>query len=498
MTANQSQSARDQLTDQQAAAVALFGAGKSFAVEAGAGTGKTHTLRAMALTDPNRSGVYVAFNKAIVSDAQRRMPSNVRANTVHSMAHGAVGRDYSHRLRNSARMRPADLARRLGVDAMVVTYLGANKRLAPGYLASHVMKAVRIFCQTADREPRAKHFPYIDGIDHPDGERRTFANNNAVANALEPALRRAWADITNLNGELRFEHGHYLKMWQLGGAVVPCDYLMLDEAQDLSPVMLDIVRQQDHAQRVFVGDSQQAIYGFMGSVNAIEAALGEGYLTDTTYLTQSFRFGSAIAGAANYVLGMLGAELRLTGLPSIESTIGPVPAPDVLLTRSNGTALAELLTAQAEGRSVHITGGADDMVRFAKAVACLKAGEFVSHPELACFSSWAEVQDYAAQDPLGDELALLVKLVDEFGPDAIVAGIENMVGMRDADLVCSTAHKAKGLEWNTVRLGGDFPMPRPDKPFPTEELRLLYVAATRAKFRLDHLAVPLFHPGAPT
>ena len=96
-------------------------------------------------------------------------------------------------------------------------------------------------------------------------------------------------------------------------------------------------------------------------------------------------------------------------------------------------------------------------------------------------------------DPLGDELALMVKLVDDHTPEAIIAALENMPSMYEADLVCSTTHKAKGLEWDHVKLAGDFPMPQPGKPFPDEEYRLLYVAATRAKLRLDPSMVPAFN-----
>lgn len=59
------------------------------------------------------------------------------------------------------------------------------------------------------------------------------------------------------------------------------------------------------------------------------------------------------------------------------------------------------------------------------------------------------------------------------------------------DVIISTAHKAKGLEWKKVRIGGDFPQPKLNKatgkmvmPDP-ENLRLAYVAVTRAEAELD-------------
>jgi superfamily I DNA/RNA helicase len=66
-----------------------------------------------------------------------------------------------------------------------------------------------------------------------------------------------------------------------------------------------------------------------------------------------------------------------------------------------------------------------------------------------------------------------------------------------ADRVLSTAHKAKGLEWERVRLADDFPgleelgaADREGVPLLTpegrdQELHLLYVAATRARRGLE-------------
>jgi hypothetical protein len=58
------------------------------------------------------------------------------------------------------------------------------------------------------------------------------------------------------------------------------------------------------------------------------------------------------------------------------------------------------------------------------------------------------------------------------------------------DVTISTAHKAKGLEWESVKIGDDFKGPTVDEDgntvFPSEEeLNLAYVAVTRAESRLD-------------
>ena len=59
------------------------------------------------------------------------------------------------------------------------------------------------------------------------------------------------------------------------------------------------------------------------------------------------------------------------------------------------------------------------------------------------------------------------------------------------DVMVSTAHKSKGLEWDRVRIGYDFPAPRDNEDgggvqLPSDdEFKLAYVAVTRAKKELD-------------
>ena len=73
------------------------------------------------------------------------------------------------------------------------------------------------------------------------------------------------------------------------------------------------------------------------------------------------------------------------------------------------------------------------------------------------------------------------------------ADIENVGPVPEedrVDVVVTTAHKAKGLEWNKVKIYDDFTGPREDTegnvimPDP-EEIRLAYVSVTRAKRELD-------------
>jgi hypothetical protein len=476
-----------QPTAEQEQARDLFATGRHLVIEAGAGTGKTSTLELLASSTPRR-GQYLAFNKSIVVEAGAKFPRRVTCSTAHSLAYRAVGARFGHRLRGAQRMRSADVARLLGLTPLATTTPAGRKVLAPGFLAGVANRAITRFCQTADAAPSERHVAYIDGIDLPteDG-RRTYANNRLVARAVGAVLPAMWRDLSDPGGRLTYKHEHYLKLWQLQDPVIAADFILFDEAQDANPVMRAIVLAQSDVQVVWVGDSNQAIYEWNGAVNALAAVVG----AERSQLSQSFRFGPAVAEVANMILARLASPLSLVGSASVASVVGPIGAPDAILCRTNAAAFEALFDRQRAGEAVHLIGGGSDVIAFARAAGELLAGGRTYHPELACFESWGEVVDYVAHDEQGGELKVLVNLVEEYGVPAILSALERMPPEAYADVVVSTAHKAKGREWASVALAGDFPPPAPGGDQP-EELRLLYVACTRARLALDPSACWLF------
>jgi hypothetical protein len=459
-------------------------------IEAGAGTGKTTTLRMLA-DALQGTGQYTAFNTSLVAESKAKFfGTRVACNTTHSLAFRAVGKNYASRLEGH-RIKADQLARMLHLEALSITVGEASKRLAPGWLASQVMGAIRRFCQSADRAVVADHFKYIDGIDvpHADGS-RSYDNNERVREYLLIYAEKAWRDLSNPEGQLPFAHDHYVKLWQLDNPVIAADFILLDESQDTAPVMLDILAQQMQRSNppmlILVGDSAQQIYEWRGAVNALAAFPG----APRRFLSQSFRFGAAIAAVANSILGKLTepTPLRLKGLPSIPSTVAPVGTPTAILCRTNAVAVSNLLEAIATGKRPFLVGGGSDVVSFVEAAQSLQRACPTGHPELACFSSWSEVQEYAKQDE-GEDLRLMVKLIDTFGCDDILQALRGMPKEADADLVISTAHKSKGREWSSVRLAADFPTA--DK-CQDSDLKLLYVSVTRAKLQLDISECPWF------
>ncbi|WP_436776491.1 UvrD-helicase domain-containing protein [Yinghuangia sp. YIM S09857] len=273
----------------------------------------------------------------------------------------------------------------------------------------------------------------------------------------------------------------------MGSPVLPADFVLLDEAQDTNPVLEEVFLAQD-AQRVCVGDPAQQIYGWRNARDVMT-----GFPAEHLRLTQSFRFGPGIAEVANRWLRHADSEMQITGRGPA-SRIGASPQPDAVLCRGNADAMQEVFTLLDEGVPVALAGGGAALQRIAQAAKELKAGKQTSHPELFLFRTWAEVQDYVEHDTAGQDLRAIVKLVDEHGPDQIMHAVDRLCGEATAKVVVSTAHKAKGREWDQVRIGDGFEAPSVDdegrqRGLNPAEARLIYVAVTRARTVLDPTGV---------
>jgi superfamily I DNA/RNA helicase len=463
-----------QPTDEQQRILAAFGAGHDLTIEAGAGAGKTSTLRMLAADAPGRRGVYLAYNKAIATDAQRSFPPQVECRTAHSFAFRAIGRHYQHRL-DAPRMPARVAAQILKVGPL---RLDEATLLQPTAVTRLVLDTVSRFCHSADPQITGRHVPIRDGLNTPPALQ-------VLREALVPLARAAWADLTSSDGRLKFGHDHYLKLWQLQGPRLDCDYVLLDEAQDADPCIAAIVGGQPHAQQILVGDRAQAIYGWRGAVDAMAGFPGR-----RLCLSQSFRFGPAVAAEANKWLQLLHAPLRLRGFGPVRSRLEPLASPDAVLCRTNAGAIGRVMSLTAAGRRVALVGGGHDIRRLAEAAITLKAGAGTDHPELLAFQTWGQLQDYVEQESSGSDLKVFVKLIDDHGPEAIIAAVSRLVDERAATVVVSTAHKAKGREWATVQVASDFREPKakdgePPPGLDPAEAMLAYVTVTRAKQVLD-------------
>lgn len=475
-----------QATQEQMAIVEAVQHGENLLISALAGTGKTTTLSLIAQAYPARRGLYLAYNKNMQLDAEQLFPRHVRCKTIHALAYQAIGHHYRNKL--NSKLQASE----------VMFYFKIKPLKDKKYLASNLMIAasaiamIRVFCYSAHPEILPDHYsryhvkqlqnkyenvPFdVNNILYP----KTFIER-FVYESLEYA-RRLWEDMINLhNLMIPATHDLYLKLYQLSDPhISDVDYIMLDEAQDANPVILDILSRQN-VQRIYVGDSHQQIYGYRGTIDAMSRIQGK-----HLYLTQSFRFGEAIADKANKILKKAGALQMIKGNPRVNSQIQPVDStkPYTFISRSNGAIFQEILQLSEQNRKVAFVGDVNQVVKSFESAYYLFKGNLpkVTDYDLKKFMVWNLFKSEAIQTQDQDYLALVnfVEIYQDKTP-AVLEKIRNVCQFTEgeADVIVTTAHKAKGRQWNQVFLNGDF------KYYNREELNIFYVALTRAVSVLD-------------
>jgi len=500
------------LTDEQHAilSAALVDRVRRLVIRARAGTGKTSTLRILARNTRQRL-LYLVFNASNAADARRTMPSHVKAMTIHALAFHAlrVPERFGPKL-NARRRSRQDRYRRLGID---VAALG--EREAARWLIG-IDRTVRHYCHSADAELTTAqvtadpHWFLTDeelkillACQRPDPPPVIRQQAQAIR-AVRRQRVQAWAEyvidyaragwrqaIDPADVTVPMVPDHYLKLWQLSTPVLSgFPLIVVDEMQDSNPVTLDLLQRQD-AQLIGVGDSEQAIYGWRGAVDALDRLSADRRLS----LTQSFRFGPAIAEIANQILAFksrrLGRALDpVVGNPRRLSRIGAVDdgAPYAYLCRGNAALFEAAVAALDPGCRLHLVGDLQETVSLIESAWALKRGQRrqVVHPDIRLFSCWDELRHVAEDD---HHLGLVARLIEKYG-DEILPLAARLSRFRScpretADVVAVTVHRSKGLEFSQVKLAEDFIIPVLEGPLNPEELNLLYVAVTRALDRLQ-------------
>ncbi|TCU17890.1 UvrD-helicase domain-containing protein [Rhizobium sullae] len=467
-------------TAEQGDAVDAFVARNSLKINAYAGTGKTSTLQMLANATGAR-GQYIAFNKDIVTDAKDKFPNTVNCSTSHSLAMRATPSGYKQDMSKlTGKVNTNQLVEMLGLKR---EKFDQSHLLQPRSQAFLMLETVKKFAQSADPTMESTHVPVHGAL-------RAASPETAVAIrefALEGA-RFVWKRMLDERDPLPLGHDGYLKLWGLSQPTIAADFILLDEAQDTNPVVLDVLRRQA-AQMIYVGDRYQQIYEWRGAINAME----EVQTNHTTFLTTSFRFGDTIAAVASQVLGLLGETRSITGNPGIRSRLASVSSPNAILAWTNASTIAAVIEALDQGQKPHLVGGNKDLMDMLRGVQALKAGEPSDVADFFGFANWNEVVEFSRTDE-GAHLVTFVNLVESRGEKQLMWALNHTVGVDEGTVVISTAHKAKGREWTSVRLMDDFMKSKATKTekvgLDAAELRLLYVAITRAKELLD-IPLPL-------
>jgi F-box protein, helicase, 18 len=477
-----------QLTPEQQA---ILQTNTHLVINAVAGSGKTTTLIAYAKSRPaNAKILYLAFNKTVKTEAIEKFAAagctHVKVETAHSLAFDYVVKRSNYKV--VAGYSSYEWCQLLGI--------ASGDRHADFIIASHVNKFISFFCNS--RAGKVQEQDYAATIT--DAKARVFVKNFYAV--IEGFTRAALAKMDK--AEIAVTHDFYLKKFQLSHPTLGYDYILFDEGQDASAAMLDVFLQQT-AIKIIVGDAQQQIYGWRYAINSLQQVDFPVY-----QLSSSFRFNDEIALVANKILGW---KKHLQQPPAVKIIGAGNPSATSItkatLGRTNLGLLLNAITQWQHGqiKNVYFEGNINSYT-FADEGASLYdvlnlhngKTDKIKDRLIAEMKDMKELQDYI--DKTEDKsLGMIVDVVKEFGnrlPELIKELKTNHAASKqEADMIFSTVHRCKGMEYDEVTLLTDFiqeekllkyiaqlgaeKINEADKNRLAEEINILYVAATRAK-----------------
>lgn len=482
------------LTAEQSAIIASEG---NLAINAVAGSGKTTTIIEYAAARPATTRIlYLAFNKSVKQEAIRKFAdrglTNVKIETAHSLAYRHIVAGSHYKVKTGA-YKTHEIASILGLPA-------SGDKHAEYIIANHINKFITYFCNS-DKE-KVQDLNYTVTITDPkaQGFVRTFYA------MIETGTRQLLAKMKT--GEIEITHDFYLKLFQLSNPQLPYDYILFDEAQDASAAMLDVFLKQK-ATKVIVGDTHQQIYGWRHAVNSLAKT---GF--NTLQLSASFRFSQDIANLAMETLQWKEhlSEYKPVTITGKGKHIKSKSKATIARTNLGLLLKAiEFITDNPKTKHIYFEGNinsytyADDGASLYDVLNLYNLQhDRIRDQLIKTMNSLEELEEYIEKTE-DLQLSMMVEIVKEYENEipAIIKSLKDLhSGDEDrgkAEMIFSTVHRAKGMEYDTVYLVNDFiTEPRIEKqvaehknnkqPLDTsklnEEINLLYVAVTRVKNEL--------------
>jgi superfamily I DNA/RNA helicase len=464
-------------------------------INAVAGSGKTTTIIEYAKSRPEGSKIlYLAYNKSVKIEAQNKFAEaglhHVKIETAHSLAYKNIVFKHNYRVRTQA-YRTYDIAELLGLK------VGGEKH-AEFIAANHINQMISYFCNSD--KMKLVELNYQDIV----SDKKAYA---FVSRYYDYLLQHARILLARMDrGEIEITHDFYLKKFQLAAPQLPYDYILFDEGQDASPAMLDVFIKQK-AVKVIVGDTHQQIYSWRFAINSLEQLNFKQYS-----LNNSFRFPKPIADLSKKILSFK-KQMGLKEVPPIEGLgVSKSLKTKAVLARTNlGLLLRaiEFLSEESHIKKIYFEGHissytyADDGASIYDVLNLYNGRKSLIKDKLiGLMRNMEDLEEYI-ENTEDVQLSMMVEIVNKYGneiPNILKELKEKHLDAADkhkAEIVFSTVHRAKGMEYDEVELVNDFINEKrldrqlkdekeaPDLSKLNEEINLLYVAITRTKNKLS-------------
>lgn len=460
----------------------------------------------------------LAGNKSLAKRAQFKAQEQVTASTFHSLGSSLVkSMTFPNKAdvddkkvqrivdsiileKEGVSQEPRDDLRELAGPIVKLVSMAKNRGFVP---ADRVRGGLTNWDDVKAWHAMADHFDIGDTLE--------FDQIDTAIAFARTVLRRSTSDLATIDFDdmvyLPLARKLSLKPWHR------FNWVLIDEAQDTNPTrraLAELVLAPG-GRLVAVGDPNQAIYGFTGADNDSLEQIRDAFNAVELPLTTTYRCPkNVVAHARNWVSHIEAHESNADGqvlqmpyaefideLPHLErASFGET----AILCRYNkylvGLCFKMIrmgLPAKIEGRAI-----GDGLVKLAtrwKSAKTVNGLETKLKDYEAREIAKAQARDNEAKvDRIVDEVATLMTIIERVrgnGLDRVtdvVDAIEEIFADNVAGsglITLCSAHKSKGLEWNTVYIldrEALMPSKRAKKEWEiAQEQNLIYVAVTRAK-----------------
>ena len=465
-------------------------------VRARAGTGKTTTILEALQYAPESKILLGAFNKQIADELQTRVSdARVQAKTLHALGMGYI-RAQVDEVRVDANNRAWDLVKDVADDAPQAIKVALK----------NLHTKVRELNPWAETPSDIERIAIAYDLVPDESELRGKWTEAHYYETVLTILEHAADDVEVID----FADMIFLPL-RRGWAWPVADLVVVDEAQDMTGPQLEIALRacRKDGRIVIVGDDRQAIYGFRGAASDGLDRLKKRLEAVELGLTMTYRCGKAIVEVARALVPDFQAAPTAP-----EGTVRTAPLSawmeaqpgDFVLSRVNAPLMGVALGLIRQGKRARIRGrdigkGLVELVSKLKVKRLEDLDDTLeqwSRREIARLNKKDQAVARTRIAQIMDNVDTLLTLAET---TQSIAELQQKLttlfsdeGVSEGVVMCSTIHRAKGLEagrvWvlqDTLRSGN------------IEEENCAYVAYTRAKDELiivtrTHAEVSETHP----
>jgi superfamily I DNA/RNA helicase len=466
---------------------------RNLVVEALAGTGKTFTLIESMLKSPEKVVGYFVFGKKNQLEAAGKITaSRIQVKTLHSLGFSFILKHWRGVRANDwiEYERCKETCLEIGGDAPNPVIFPVKQLvgfLKNGFINPTLQDAI----ETAT---------YRD-IEVPQKHQAKFPLNKLAEIAMAVLEK---SKVRNKQGLISFDDMVWLPV-ALGIVTKQFDLVCVDECQDMNLPQLTMATQavKDGGRICLVGDNRQAIFGFRGACSGGMDKFKEKLKAETLTLSVTYRCPRKVVELAkpfvpNYIAHEENIEGEVEHLPETKA-FEKIAIGDAVLSRINAPLmriclgfLKRNIPARIEGRDIgknlmDIINSieANDIPSFLEKLDAWRIMKIALVP--------ATANGQKKIDSIQDQYETLVALAESPEITTIFQMKQKLETLFDDSkpgkptaVVCSSVHRAKGLEWPTVMIMRDTFNRRaaanPEQE--QEEKNIYYVAITRAMKRL--------------